>query len=111
MGPSPASHGGGGTGPTECSSGISCRGRIVGDQLVAAGVERVQGQAAVPQVEELPTQVRHDVPVLPGEQTGVHRDLVLGAAHRVSRAHSGNARCAGSTNPSGSPAAKDAAWL
>jgi len=65
----------------------------------------------VAQIEELPTQVLHNVPVLPGEQTGVHRDLGLGAAHSVSRAHSGNARCAGNTNPRGSPAAKDADWL
>jgi len=65
----------------------------------------------VDQVKDLTTQVRHDLPVLVGEQTGVHRDLGLGAAHSVSRAHSGNARCAGNTNPSGSPAAKDAAWL
>jgi len=63
------------------------------------------------QIEELPAQVRHDVPVGTSQQTWVHRDLVLGAVHRVSRAHSGNAKCAGNTNPSGSPAAKDAAWL
>jgi len=63
------------------------------------------------QVEELPTQVRHDAPVLVEEQTRVHRDLGLGAVHRVSRAHSGRPRCAGNTNPRGSPAAKDAAWL
>jgi hypothetical protein len=78
---------------------------------VATGGERVQGQAAVAQVEELPTQVRHHVPVGTSQQIRVHRDLVLGAAHSVSRAHSGNARCAGNTKPSGSPAAKDAAWL
>jgi len=65
----------------------------------------------VAQIEELLAQVLHNVPVGTSQQTWVHRDLGLGAAHSVSRAHSGNARCAGSTNPSGSPAAKDAAWL
>ncbi len=74
-------------------------------------MERDQGQAAVAQIEELPTQVRHHVPVGTSQQTWVHRELGLGAAHSVSRAHSGNAKCAGNTNPSGSPAAKDAAWL
>jgi len=65
----------------------------------------------VAQLDALPTQVRHDVPVLVEEQIPVHHHHGLGAVHRVSRAHSGSARCAGNTNPRGSPAAKDAAWL
>ena len=65
----------------------------------------------MPQTEQLLAQVLHNVPVGTSQQTRVHRDLGLGAAHSVSRAHSGNAKCAGNTNPSGNPAAKDAAWL
>ena len=62
------------------------------------------------QLHRLPTQCPDHEGVIRFGVDG-HRHHGLGAVHRVSRAHSGSARCVGNTNPRGSPAAKDAAWL